>query len=383
MDFEGTIPSGYGAGKVLLHERSPAEVLESRPGHISFNLYDAKGPREFTLHRINERIWKLYNRTPTREKLNIPSGKPTYRQKAPDHIDFANDREVMSAKIDDAHNLFVLPSSGKRVRVFSYRVPKRSGHDTDLIDHTHKVPGLRNSVVPAGLHDTVLRGGLYAVHPKTGKATDPQVLGGILNTDVWKSREKQKEHGSLLSVLYDVERYRGKDVSKAPYEQKLAILRQVVAKIPTFHLPPMAFDEKSKRRLLQDIGSGKLPHTKEGVVLWNLKEGSPPAKVKFKDSHDVYVRRFFAGEGKYKGTGVGGFEFSHSPEGPVVGRVGTGISDALRTDMHKHPNRYLGAVAVVEAMEKYKGTGALRAPAFKYWHLDKNDPAQVQKLVAR
>ena len=382
MDFEGEIPAGYGAGGVKLHERAPAEVLNATPGHISFNLYDSRGPREFVLHRIGDTMWKFMNRTPTRAALNVPEGKPDYKQIDPEHVQFGNDAQVMSAKIDDSHNLFVFPNAGKRVRVFSHRVPKRSGHDTNLIEHTDKVPELRMVTVPSGMGDSVFRGGVYAIHPKTGKATDAHILGGLLNSDVWASREKQKEHGELRSVLYDVERYRGKDVSKAPYAQKLALLRKVVEAIPAFHLPPMAFDERSKRRLLSDIGSGKLPHTKEGVVLWDLKEGKPPTKVKFKKEHDVYVRRFFAGEGKYRGRGVGGFEYSHTPEGPIVGKVGTGLSDALRSDMHQHPERYLGAVGVVEAMERYKG-GALRAPAFKNWHLDKNDPALVEKMVPR
>ena len=383
MDFEGTIPEGYGAGKVGLHERGRAEVLEAGPGHVAFNVYDSKGPREFVLHRIDDRKWKLFNRTPTREKLNVPSDKPRYKELSPHKLRFDDASQVMSAKIDDAHNLFVLPESGRAVRVVSYREPKRAGHGTGLIDHSHKLQRLYRELTPAGLGSTVLRGGVYALDPKTGEATEAHVLGGLLNTDVWQSREKQKEHGKLRAVLYDVERYRGRDVSKAPYSQKLSILREVVKKLPAFELPPMAFDKKSKKALFASIATGNLPNTKEGVVLWHLdKPGGDPTKVKFSDEHDVYVRRIFPGEGKYLGHSAGGFEFSHKPHGPIVGKVGTGLSDALRKDLHEHPGRYLGAVATVEAQQRFS-SGALRAPRFSRWHLDKNPQEKIDVFVTK
>ena len=92
----------------------------------------------------------------------------------------------------------------------------------------------------------------------------------------------------------------------------------------------MATAEMEKRKLFEDIRDDRVPETKEGVVLWNRKSGAPPIKAKFRRDHDVYVRAFYPGEGKYKNKGVGGFLFSHSPDGPIVGRVGTGLSDAQR-----------------------------------------------------
>lgn len=378
MDFEGRLPEGYGAGDVSLHERGRAEVLRSSPGHVVFNVHDSKGTREFVLHRIDEKKWKLFNRTATRESLDVPSGKPRYKEIRPEKLDVSDDRYLMSAKIDDAHNLFVLEPAGS-VRVVSHRVPKRDGHGTGLLEHTGKVRGLAGVATPAGLGGTVLRGGLYAIHPRTEKATDAAVLGGLLNTDVWKSREKQEAHGELRPVLYDVERYRGKDVSKAPYHEKLSILRKVVEKIPAFSLPPMAYGAKEKSELLAKIKKGELPETSEGVVLWNLHEPEPPIKAKFRQEHDVYLRGFFPGEGKYKEQGVGGFVYSHKPDGPIVGRVGTGLSDAQRKDMLKNPEKYLGLVATVGAQQRYT-SGALRGPALLRWHLDKNDQERLDAI---
>ena len=372
MDFEGRIPSGYGAGDVKLHARDKAEVVEAKPGTIRFHVHKPFGSEEFVLHRLHEKMWKLFNVTPTRSKLKVVEGKPRYKSKDPEKIDFDDDRYVMSAKIDDAHNIFVLPPGGQ-VRVVSHRAPTREAAPTDVIDHTHKIQGLESTDTPPGLGGTVLRGGLYAIDRRTGRAMEAHVLGGLLNTDVWKSREKQRQLGHLRPVVYDVERYRGRDMSKAPYLEKLEVLRKVQEAIPALELPPMAHSAQEKRRLLQRIGSGRQKETSEGVVLWNLQEGEPPIKSKFIDEHDVYVRELFPTEkgSKYEGKGVGGFTFSHTPGGPEVGRVGTGITDAMREDMHRHPERYKGLVATVAAMTRYS-SGALRAPAFLKWHLDKN-----------
>ena len=105
-----------------------------------------------------------------------------------------------------------------------------------------------------------------------------------------------------------------------------------------------------------------------------------PLKVKFFPDYDVHLRGTFSGGGKYTDKGSGGFTYSHTPEGPTVGRVGTGLSDKLREDLHKHPTKYIGLVAKVDAQEKYV-SGALRMPAFKGWHLDKNDRRRLDQVV--
>lgn len=380
MDFVGKIEDGYGKGSVSMFDRDKTEITNSRPGHISFNLYKGSGPEEYSLHRVGEKQWILMNRTPKREQhAQLPVDKPKYRETKISDPKIHSDDYVFSAKIDDAHNLFYFPKAGERIRVVSYRPSKRS--NGGLIEHTHKIPGLLEGVAtPEGLGGTILRGGLYAIHPGSGVATPTATLAGILNSDVWKSREKQQRHGYLTSVLYDVVQYKGRKMEGAPYKEKLKVLREVERALPDyFHLPRMAFSSEDKKRLVADMRAGKLPETKEGIVAWNLKEGAPPYKAKFTTDHDVYIRGFFPGEGKYKDQGVGGFFYSYDPDGPIMGRVGTGFSDAQRRHMHAHPGIYEGTVARVKAQERFP-SGALRAPAFDAFHLDKNDPQTLSLL---
>lgn len=377
MDFVGSIPKGtYGAGDVKLKDRAQIEVVNSRPGHITFNVYRGSGPEKYTLHRVDEKAWKLYNRTLHKAQLpDVPFNKPDYRSLPVAKVPLDDPGHVMSAKIDDAHTLFVFPKDG-HVRAISYRETDRP---QGVIEHTQKVPALFERPVPKELRDTVIRGGLYAVNPDTKEAVPSQILAGMLNANVWKSREAQAKHGPLKPVIYDVVRFKGKDLSKAPYREKLEALKAVQAAMPAFELPRMAWTRDEKERLLSDIKSGRHPATREGIVLWPLHEGAPPIKAKVLQEHDVYVRDFFKGEGRLAGKAVGGFRYSYSPTGRVVGQVGTGLSDALRKDMHESPDKYLGAVAKIRAMEKFP-SGALRAPAMLGWHLDKN-PARLDQLV--
>lgn len=377
-NFQGTLGEGYGKGTVHIHDRDRIEILNSRPGHISFAIYKPSGIQEFTLHELGDKVWKLYNRTLTREKLTLPSEKPKYKEKEPHEILNTDGKYVMQEKIDGASNLVYFGQKGDPIRLFSHRIPKKG--ETGLIQHEHKIPKLMEARVDKDTQNTILRAETYAIDPNTSKATHPALIGGMLNTSVWKSREKQKELGHLTNAIYDVIKYKGKDVEHLPYKDKLEILKEIVNKYPDqFHLPQMAFDEKSKQQLFHNIRSGKYAHN-EGVVLHNLYESEKPIKGKFTKEFDVYIKEIFPAEGKYKERAAGGFTFSHTPDGPVVGRIGTGFSDSLRKDMHNYPEKYKGLIAVVSGNELYR-SGAIKQPAFKNFHLDKNDKERLENII--
>jgi hypothetical protein len=379
MDFEGHIPSGYGAGKVVLKDRDKIEVTKAEPGYISFNIYRGTGPEEYSLRHIGGKVWRFVNKTIHREKhQHIPEKKPDYKEVPVSKVPIDDPRYVMSAKIDDAHNIFYFPKAGEQVRVISYRKSKRA--PGGFIEHTHKVDGIFGKETPKELANTVARGGLYAINPNTGRATEANIIGGMLNSNVWKSREKQKDFGKLVPVLYDIDIFRGKDLSKAPYREKLMALKQIQRAMPgVFELPDMAFTVEEKKKLLEDIKNKKHPQTEEGVVLWNAVKSEPPIKAKFRTERDVIIRGFFPGEGQHKGKGVGGFVYSMTKDGPIVGRVGTGLSHAQRRDMYKNPEKYIGLVATIGSQGEFKSK-ALRAPSFLRFHLDKNPQSRLDQI---
>lgn len=370
MDFEGQIHEGYGKGDVKLVDREKMEVLKSSPNKITFNVYKGRDPHEYALIRKGNDDWLLINRTISRDRYpDLPDDKPPYVDR---DIDIENPQEVLQAKIDGAHNLVVFPKSGSYPKFVSYRPGKRA--EGGIIEHTHKIPDFSKLPIPPHLRDSIVRGEIYAKGP-TGKAIKSHELGALLNSGIWNSRAKQEGAQSpLKTVLFDVVRHRGRDVSQEPYRRKLSILEEIIQDIPYFELPPMARTPKEKKKLFEDIVAGRVPETEEGVVAWNMEQYAPAARIKIRPDYDVYIREFYdARPGtKYEGNAVGGFLYSHEPDGPIVGRVGAGLSDKLRRKMYENPGSYTGAVATVTAQGKFK-SGALRAPSFSEWHLDKND----------
>jgi len=387
MDFEGELPPGYGQGPVKLETRQQADVYHSDPKKVRFNLYTGKGPEEFTARRVGDReyeslvknkaisssvdpkrVWAFHNKTPTKERLQLPMGRPPYKDKKPGQAQqlFEDPDTIIMPKLDGAHNQVAL-EKGKVPRVISYREPQgeRPG---GVIEHTHKVPSVLRKKVPAGLGGTVLRGETIAVDRK-GRAIPAEELAGLLNSSVWNSRSEQRRRGvELRQSIFDVARYKGRDYQDQPYAKKLQVLRAVNKKLPSLFIPPIARTAGEAEKMLGDIKSGKNKLTGEGVVAWNLK-GGRPTRIKLTEDHDVYVRKIHEEKGK-RGPMAGGFSYSHTPDGPIVGRVGTGMDHKLKKDMLENPQDYIGRAAKIIAEKKTK-SGALAKPRFSEWHLDK------------
>lgn len=376
MDFKGPIEEGYGKGQVELAQRDRTEVLRSGPNEVRFNLYKGKENQEYSLRRMRGGSnWMIQNVTPSRSvgpAQNLPSSKPKYREvKDPFKLNTEDQNSDLQAKIDGAHVLFQFKGTGSTPRVFSYRPTERA---TGLIDHTQKLEGFSDFKTPPELAHTTLRGELYAVDDK-GKALPAARVGGILNANVWKSREKQQQEGKLVPVVFDVARFKGRDVEGKPYAEKKEMLSKAVGAAPWLQQPRTASTPEEKRKLIEDISAGREPSTDEGVVEWRY-DRAVPVKAKFKAERDVFVRSVFPEAGKRQGM-AGGFEFSYSKDGPVVGRVGTGMSHEMKRDMLQNPSKYEGLQARV-TMQRAPERYAPRAPAFKSFHLDQEIPEDVK-----
>lgn len=376
MDFRGQITDGYGKGRVDLARREQAEVLSVDDQHVRFNLYPGQGVEEYLLRRTSGKTWILKNVTPSRaSRPQIPSHKPRYREADIRSLDLGDRDTVLQAKIDGAHVLYDFTRD--RPQVYSYRAGKRQ----DLIIHTPRVDALRRQQTPAALRGSVLRGELTAVDDR-GRSLPAARVGGLLNAGVWKSRDQQGREGRIVPYVFDVSVWRGKNVEDLPYSEKKTILDTVHQVAPWLRRPLTARTEAAKAKLVSAIVAGREKSTDEGVVAWRADQ-SVPTKAKVQREVDVYVRGVFPETGSR--NLAGGFEYSLSPQGPVVGRVGTGFSHALKADMLKNPGLYTGLRARVVTTPA-PGHYALRAPAFKSWHLDQSLPAGVKTasdLVSR
>lgn len=237
MDFRGVIKEGYGKGEVKLHLRSNAEVLAADNNFVRFNLYEGRVNQEFALIRTVGKNWICINVTPKRKK-DVPDSKPKYKSVDPADVDFADEDQVLQAKIDGAHVLVDM-TPGKQTRVTSYR-PGKNG----VIDHTWRVQDIIGHRTTG--KRSLFRAELFA-EGADGKALPPEKVGGILNAGVRKSREMQAEQGKLRLALIDVVKHNGEDFSEKPYAEKLQAIQSVATPDQDlFLIPPTARTQDRK-----------------------------------------------------------------------------------------------------------------------------------------
>ena len=381
MDYSGPITARYGRGTVERGRRTQAEVYhadsDDAPGtKLRFNLYEGQFPEELALRKDQKGRWFLHNKTQTREsRPDLPASKASYKEIDPDDIDVTDSTQALMPKLDGSHTAIDL-RAGRAPRAYSYRVGKKA--KTGLIEHTHKIPGMLTKKVPKELDGTILRGEILGI--KGDRALPAEMIGGLLNSKVWRSREVQEAAGVKLKVFpFDVEKYRGKSMEGASFDEKLEVLREVQRSLAELDPPEIAVTPEEKISLLNRVRSKKHPLTEEGFVLVDRNRASRPIKAKFAPDFDVFVRDIhpaISGKTGKPHDRAGAISYSWTADGPVRGQLG-GFRHAEAKDMLKNPDKYVGRVAKVKAMkvftDKEGNPKALFQPRFKEWHLDKGD----------
>jgi hypothetical protein len=367
-DFEGEIgpPGVYGAGTVKTHSKGKLLLTKVTPDAIHFTTADNKPENRYALIKNNDR-WMLI-RPHSISATGVK--KEHYTSIPPEKIDAAiknlKDTDVVQPKLDGALVQLLLRAN-KKPEILSHRTSKETGNP---IVHTERFFGGRPEMPELNEHkDSVLLGELFGT--RNGKAIPVQELGGILNSTIANSLDRQKKQNvELKTMLFDIAKHKGKTQDQ-PYAERKKVLETIFSLLPKdkFQLPEEAKKEDA-RQLLRRIQSGRHPLTTEGVVIHH--EDKKPTKLKLTDEHDVYVKDIFpaAKDSKYHRRGVGGFTYSLEPNGAEVGRVGSGLSDQLRQDMFSDPESYLGRIARIRAQGQFDKTKAFRAPTLLGLHQD-------------
>lgn len=377
MDFEGNIESGYGAGSVEKVLDKKVIITDANDKKIHLVI-----PNEDEITMVKTKYspdsWLMIKHNP---RINPVSSKPKYKV-IDKPSDFSDDSKVIQPKVDGAHSIFHFKSNGLN-RIYSYRNRKK---DDKPIEHTHQLPEIRDMNVPKELNNTILRGEVYAT--KDGKPVAAEKVGGMLNASILNSLEKQKEEGKLKPYIFDIVKYHGKDVEREPYKEKLSLIRRISDLIPGLTVAETAETSKEKKKMLELIKNNKHPDTKEGIVEWDLNSSTGnPKKLKLRDDRKVIIREIY--QAKEQATGkpkqeAGGFKYSWTPKGKIVGNVGTGFSKKERKSMWKNPENYIDRIARVKTQEIFS-SGAMRAPSFYSLDVEKNlmkKTAELTKLAA-
>jgi hypothetical protein len=364
--WSGIIADGYGRGKVKSVREGTAKIQSASGDKIKAVLLDSKNPQHLTFvrtPRYGPDHWLLINTTPTPEsRPDIPLGKPTTKQIAGDLGRYMSDRYTLASKIDGAHTVVSFDDS---VGVYSHQ----PSVDGTLIDHTF-VTRADEIKVPESLKGTKLRAEVFGV--KGNKTLTIGDLGGLLNAAPDKALKRMAEDGSQLYVApFQVVTHKGESYVGRPYSEHLKALREITALLPrNWIMPDVATTKAQKEKMLEAIKTGKHPLTREGVVVWSSDGiAATPSKFKFVDHHQVFIDEIFplVSRGEEKAL-AGGFTYSLKPEGPVVGRVGTGFTDELRKEMWKNRDVMKGRKVIINSVEQFK-SGAFRAPSFEAFHL--------------
>lgn len=349
--FEGEITEGYGKGKVS-KVRGERVLVTKTNGGISITT--PKGERLRLTKQDGQWIATKGKQLPLprHQKTSMPVVKPE---------NVANE-EILTAepKIDGA--LHIMSLAGGKPELMSHRQSKRHGGP---IIHTERVFGRRPEIdpakIPQELRDSELLGEVYGVGPD-GKVISPEELGGLLNSDIDKSLAKQREKKIRMKLALH-----GIAGSTKSREEQRQLLAQAAALLPDdLEVTPEVKGREEALRLLEEIKAGKNALTHEGII---IHTPSGPKKVPLFDEKDVYIRGTYPGSNRLAvlgGTGVsGGFTYSFDPEGPIVGRVGSGLNDETRAAL----TDYIGRVARVRHRGQGAG-GALKKPSFIALHED-------------
>ncbi len=347
-DFEGPISSGYGEGTVSKIEESPVVILERSENKLKFTRGTSKDSPVYTMIRT-----KNGNFICSIKKPGEPTAVLTYQKEhfkelpLNDVADLIDKGAAVAPKIDGAGALAYL--SNKGINVYGIRQNAKGQHPeyTDYI-----TSALRTAKVPEELQGKLIRGEVYGV--RNGKPIHPSELSGVLNSTLVHAIDKKQKNGIQLMLAALAENKNGID----DYDTDTVALAKQLNN-PNIHGMPVVTGEAAKR-LVEQIASGRYPMTREGVVVH--QQGKRPVKAKVKSDYDVVIRDVFKADTD-RGDMAGGFTYSYPDSDEIVGRVGTGFSDAMRKDMWKNPQNYIGQTARVHSQEQL-GSGALRAPGF-------------------
>ena len=370
--FEGMLPSGYGQGRVYSKVKGKALITNVDDTGITFVTAHGKYPERFRLQRMGEgKDWLLINVTPTKE---VGLAKEHYTVVPKEDVKklFTPENYIQAKTDGSAEIIHIL---GNKLESISYRTSKKTGRP---IYHTERTDLYKEKNLKGLPNDSILKGELYGT--KDNRVIPAAELGGILNASVANAILKKQEEGiTLKHNMFDISRYKGKDITDKPYSERHELLKDIVKNLPpAFELAQSATKPKEQEALWNKIKSGKHPLTTEGIVA-HPKGVDKPIKVKLTNEGKVVVVKILPGKGKYKNAA--GSIYYALPEAPdkPIGRVSSGLSDEDRIDMIKNPDAWLGRTIRISSQEQFP-SGAYRSPTFIARHEDYPEKEALESL---
>ena len=265
-----------------------------------------------------------------------------------------DDKYIAEQKINGARLVMHVSETGNR---FTGRNKSRV---TGLYaEKTDNLPDLRDLVAPS-LAGTILDGEVVAkgaMETRAGKKA--KQLGsttGMLNVD-----SSKVSRGWADYVVFDILKYKGRDVRSLPWSERRQLLEQTVKQL---HQLKEFHGQAEYIKLAKIVSQGKkhfyeeiVKEGGEGIMLKHVdhsyKAGSRESWIKVKrfTTHDVVISGTIPGKGRNIGK-VGAFRISAYVDGVLreVGRVNIG-TDEFRDEVSANPDLFMGKIIEVRAQE--------------------------------
>lgn len=400
--FDGVIEEGYGKGiKSLLIDDTVIVKIGRKtfPGRLNYHFHqaDVAGPHyDLVVEGVppGTKQWEMHIArgpqagryafvTTAKGMLVVPMKDEGVRLAKPDYS--LRDRSFLQEVDNDPNSWIVerkLDGSLGNVAIRGHRATFRSHRDTgktyydrlpqlEHIDNQSRFGTYRIIMPGPRLDGTILQGEL--VHPDgVGR------MGGILNAHPDRARQIQALRGEATFHGWDIVKYKGRDVSRLPYQERRALLEKAVSEVRLYNRNWNVVDRprqgETATAFYDRVSADVLPFG-EGVVVKRADDptGRTWLKVKQTDYHDVPIVDWVEGTGKYSGS-LGAIVV----EDPGTGRrseVGSfAISDQQRSWIWDHRGDLGRPVAKVRAQEVTSG-GAVRAGVFYGFHEGKGSEA--------
>jgi len=234
--------------------------------------------------------------------------------------------------------------------------------DAKFVDRTFQVPHITEQ--DYGLDGTILDGEVFL--------NDFKTTSSIISSGPAVAIQKQKELGWLKYRVFDILKFKGKDIRGLSLEKRRKVLEEVVKRMNNKYVEPIEqFFEKFEERFLGFVEDGG-----EGIIIKDSRQAYGCGWAKWKKSFDVscIVTGWKPGDekGKYADT-IGSLTLSAVQDNGDLIEIGfaSGFDDKLRFEMAKNFEDYKGRVVDVFAQEISKNN-RLRHPTFHRFRDDMN-----------
>ena len=323
--FEGDIPQGeYGGGRMTIWDSGTYDVEKWSDSEVKFVLHGKRGTGSFVLFQTNDRDWMIHRH-----------GSSTRADAFPDSI---KPMLAVAGKMpaDDENWAFEIKWDGVRAILFveGGRVRAQSRNDLDV---TVSFPELADIGKFLGMTTCVIDGEIVAL------GQDGRPSFSRLQQRMHVSNQREAKRRSLSDpvtfVAFDLLYIDGHSLLGAEYDERRDRLESLQLSGETFTTTD-SFRDVSGRDILDATAQNGL----EGIVAKRRASPYRPGrrhpdwtKVKNFRTQEVVVGGWTDGQGERQDS-LGALLLGIPDKGGLryVGKVGTGFSASVRSDLLRH-----------------------------------------------